>query len=137
MDDKFIDLEILTPFEIICQHKITYLRAPGIDGYFGVMAGHAPFITSLAIGEIKLELENGTKYFATSGGTIEVLPHKVTILAETAEDAHVIDVERAIYAKERAQRRLSEKLEDSDLQRARIALLKSINRLKISQKAKR
>lgn len=136
MEDKFFDIEILTPFEIIFQERIKHLRAPGIDGYFGVLAEHAPFITSLSIGEIKVDLGNSSKYFATSGGTIEVLPHKVTILVETAEDAHEIDVERAIYSKERAERRLSEKQHDCDLQRAEFALLKSTNRLKISQKVK-
>lgn len=134
MKEKYFKLEILTPFQIIYQDNVKHLRAPGNDGYFGILAGHAPFITTLAIGEIKVDLENETKYFATSGGIIEVLPHSATILVETAEEAGTIDIERAIYAKDRAGRRLVEKAPDIDLERSKRALLRAINRLKISKK---
>lgn len=136
MEDKFINLEIITPQKIIYQHQVKHIRLPGVDGYFGIMAGHAPFITSLVVGEIKVDLENDTKYFATSGGTVEVLPHTATVLVETAEEATEIDVERAIYAKERAQRRLGEKVPGMNIERAKDAWFKAINRIKIAKKIK-
>jgi len=134
MEYKFFDLEIITPFQIIYQQKVKHIRIPGTEGYFGIMANHAPFITSLKIGEIKVNLEHETKYFATSGGIVEVLPYKTTVLVETAEEAIQIDVERAIYAKERAQRRLTEKVPGTDIERAKDAWFKAVNRLKIAKK---
>lgn len=135
MEVKFFDLEIITPFQIIYQQKVKHIRLPGTEGYFGVMANHAPFVTSLRIGELKVDLENDTKFFATSGGIIEVLPHKTTVLVQTAEDATQIDIERAIYAKERARRRLAEKVPGTDIERAKDAWYRADNRLKISKKA--
>lgn len=135
MSEKYFDLEIITPFQIIYQEKVKHIRVPGTEGYFGILANHAPFVTSLKIGEIKVDLENETKYFATSGGTVEVLPNKTTVLVETAEEATQIDVERAIYAKERAQRRLAEKVPGADLERAKDAWYRAVNRLKVSKKA--
>lgn len=135
--DKLFDLEIITPLKVLYKAKIKHVRLPGSEGYFGVLAGHEPFVTTLTTGEIKIDLENGeTKYFAATGGMVEVLPNMTTILVESAEEAGEIDVERAIYAKERAERRLTEKPEDVDLDRAKLALERAINRIKISEKAK-
>ena len=136
MDDKFFNLEIITPQKIIYQQQVKHIRLPGVDGYFGILTGHAPFITSLAIGEIKVDLENDTKFFATSGGVVEVLPQTTRVLVETAEEASKIDVERAIYAKERAKRRLTERVPGTDLERAKDAWYKALNRLKIAKKTK-
>ena len=134
---KVFDLEIITPLEILYKSMVRHIRVPGTEGYFGILAGHTPFVTTLAPGEIKVDLENGeTKYFATSGGIVEVLPEMTKVLVETAEDASEINVERAIYAKERAERRISEKSPDVDIKRAKIALAKAINRIRISRKAK-
>lgn len=134
MDAKFFDLEIITPFQIIYQHKVKHVRLPGTEGYFGIMANHAPFVTSLRIGELKVDLEDETKFFASSGGIVEVLPHKTTVLVETAEEASEIDIERAIYARDRAQRRLTEKVPGTDIERAKDAWFRADNRLKISKK---
>jgi len=135
--DKLFDLEIITPHKVLYKAKIRHVRLPGSEGYFGVLAGHEPFVTTLTTGEIKIDLENGeTKYFAATGGMVEVLPNITTILVESAEEASEIDVERAIYAKERAERRLIEKPEDVDLERAKHALERAINRLKVSEKTK-
>ncbi len=135
--EKIFDLEIITPLSVLYQAKVKHIRLPGTEGYFGVLAGHEPFVTTLATGEIKIDLENKqTKYYATSGGIVEVLPAKTTILVETAEEATDIDLERAIYAKERAERRLAEKALNVDVERARLALAKAINRIKIFKKIK-
>lgn len=134
MEDKYFKLEIITPFQIIYQQQVKHIRMPGTEGYFGVLAGHAPFITTLRTGEIKVDLEHDTKYFATSGGTVEVLPHSVTVLVETAEEASQIDVARALAAKGRAEKRLKEKSPDTDLERAKAALLRAINRIGVAQR---
>lgn len=134
MNDKYFKLEIITPFQIIYQHQVKHVRMPGTEGYFGVLAGHAPFITTLRTGEIKVDLEHETKYFATSGGTVEVLPHSVTVLVETAEEASQIDVTRALSARDRAQKRLKEKSPETDLERAKAALLRAVNRIGVAQK---
>jgi len=136
MEPKFFNLEIITPQKIIYQQQVKHIRLAGTDGYFGIMAGHAPFITSLAIGEIKVDLEHDTKYFATSGGVVEVLPHKTTVLVETAEEASQIDIERAIYAKDRARRRLTERVPGTDLERAKDAWYRAVNRIRVARKAK-
>jgi len=136
MEAKFFNLEIITPQKIIYQRQVKHIRLPGVDGSFGIMAGHAPFITSLAIGEVKVDLENETKFFAASGGVVEVLPHKTSVLVETAEDASQIDIERAIYAKDRAKRRLTERVPGTDLERARDAWYRAVNRLRIARKVK-
>lgn len=135
--DKVFDLEIISPIGVLYREKIKHIKIPGAEGYFGILAGHEPFVTTLATGEIKIDLENNkTKYFATSGGIVEVLPNVTTILVETAEEAAEIDIERAIFAKERAARRLTEKALDADLERAKFALAKAINRIKVSKKIK-
>ena len=135
MEEKLFDLEIITPFKIIYQQKVKHIRLPGTEGYIGIMANHAPLVTTLKVGEIKVDLENETKYFATSGGTVEVLPQKTTVLVESAEEATQIDVERAIYAKERAQRRMAEKVPGTDIKRAKDAWFRAENRLKVAKKA--
>ena len=135
--EKTFDLEIITPFNIIYQSKVKHIRMPGIEGYFGILAGHAPLVTTLGTGEIKVDLVNNeTKYFATSGGTVEVLPGVTTVLVETAEEATQINVERAIYSKERTDRRITEKTPDINIERAKSALVKAINRIRITRKAK-
>lgn len=136
MEAKFFNLEIITPQKIIYQCEVKHIRLPGVDGYLGIKAGHAPFITSLAVGEIKADLAYETKIFATSGGIVEVLPHKTSVLVETAEDASQIDIERAIYAKDRAKRRMAERVPGTDLERAKDAWYRAVNRLKIAHKLK-
>ena len=135
MKEKLFDLEIITPLKIIYQHQVKYIRLPGAEGYIGIMANHAPLVTTLRIGEIKIDQGDETKYFATSGGTVEVLPHKTTVLVETAEEATQIDVERAIYAKERAKRRMTEKVPGTEIERAKDAWFRAENRLKVAKKA--
>ncbi len=133
--EKIFDLEIVTPLKTLFKHKVKHVRMPGVEGYFGILANHEPFITSLKTGEIKIELDNAqTKYFATSGGIVEVLPSITTVLVQTAEEAAEIEVERAIYAKERAARRLTTPTPDVNIERAKLALEKAINRIKVSKK---
>jgi len=134
MPPKRFKLEIVTPFRVVFSGEVNALVAPGIEGYFGVLPGHTPFLTALRVGEIKVTINNTERYFATSGGFAEVLTDTVTVLAETAEAATEIDVKRAMEAKARAERRLQEKV-GWDLDRARAALMRALNRLSVAQKA--
>ena len=128
---EYFSLTIVTPSGTRQEFDVRHMRAPGTKGYFGVLCDHLPFITSLRIGEIELDTKDGKKYWATSGGFAEVLGDHVTILAETAEPAEQIDVERAESSKQRAIKRLKEDSLDIDFERSRLALLRAINRLKI------
>lgn len=125
-------LEVVTPDGPVFARSVTSLRAPGVDGQFGVLANHAPFMTSLDMGSIEAKDEQDTYILATSGGFIEVLLQKATILAETAELRENIDVERAKTAAERAQQRIARQSVDIDITRAELALAKAINRLKVA-----
>jgi len=134
---KEFDLEIISPSKVLYESKVTHIRVPADQGYLGILAGHTPFVTTLRPGEIKIDMQNNeSKYFATSGGIVEVLPQKTMVLVETAEEAVEIDIERAIYSKERAERRLKEKTPETDMERAKAALAKADNRIKIYKKIK-
>ena len=135
--EKVFELEIITPLEVLYKAEVKRIRVPGVEGYFGILAGHTPFVTTLRTGEIKVDLQNeSAKYFSTSGGIVEVLPQKTMVLVETAEDALEIDVKRAMNAKERAEKRLAEKAVETDIDRAKMALAKADNRIKIYKKVK-
>jgi len=130
-----IQLEIVTPDRIVVQEEVDIVVAPGADGEFGVLANHIPFLTSLNIGEMYYRKGNETQHLALNGGYAEVLPDKVTILAEAAEKARDIDVDRARRAKERAEERLRKaKSEGLDHARAEAALKRAILRLKVAER---
>src|SRR5262245_10300587 len=100
-----IQLEIVTPDRMIVSDTAEEIQIPGKGRYLGSLPGHAPVITEIAVGEISYRKANETKHIAVAWGFAEVLPEKVTILAETAERAADIDVQRAEAAKERAEAR--------------------------------
>jgi F-type H+-transporting ATPase subunit epsilon len=101
-------LELVTPERLMFSEQVQAVRAPGIDGSFGVLAHHAPLLTELTTGMIKVTLSNGGEEFiATTGGFMQVSRDKVIILADTAELATEIDVERARLALERARQMLA------------------------------
>ncbi len=136
MKEKFFDLEIVTPLQILYHEKVKHVRLPGTEGYLGILAGHAPLVTTLKIGEIKVDLEKETKYFATSGGIAEVLPFSTTILVETAEEASQIDLKRALASRKRAKEQIKSKLNEIDRQQAQESLKKAENRLSIAKHLK-
>src|SRR5438270_12292005 len=98
-----IQLEIVTPERLVVNTTAEEIQIPGKSGYLGVLPGHAPLITELSVGGISYRKGSDTKRLAVAWGFAEVLPTKVTILAETAERAEEIDVARAQKAKEQAQ----------------------------------
>jgi F-type H+-transporting ATPase subunit epsilon len=129
---KTYQLSIITPTRIAFDGDVIHVRAPGLTGSFGVLAQHISMLAALDIGAIRIDMKSGGKIFATSGGYTEILDDKMTILAETAEEASEIDIDRAFRARDRAMKRLQEKEVGCDLDRARLALLRALNRLQIS-----
>ncbi len=126
-------LEIVTPEKTVYSGEVEQFRAPGTEGGFGVLAGHHPMLASLRIGELVFsEGEQGPKSVAISGGFAEVQRDRVTVLAETAEFAQDIDVNRAEAARERAREILTRKRDQQiDEARATLALARAVNRLRI------
>lgn len=129
MADTF-QLEIVTPEKKVVETAAEEVQIPGKNGYLGVLPGHAPLITELAVGEIKYRA-NGEQRLAVAWGFAEVLPDKVTILAETAERPEEIDVERARRAKQRAEHRLTSGDTNVDVERSLDALKKAETRLEV------
>ena len=126
-------LDIVTPDGLVFSEPIEHLRAPGVEGSFGVLVGHTPFMTSLAIGEVDVTQSGKVRPLATSGGFIEVNPDRTVILAETAEFAGDIDIERAKAARKRAEDRLRGKHPDTDPIRAEVGLKRAINRIRVAK----
>lgn len=131
MADVF-QLEIVTPEKLVVKEAVEEAQIPGKNGYLGVLPGHAPLITELAVGEIAYKSGSGTHYLAVAWGFAEVLPDKVTVLAETAERAYEIDVKRAQAAKQRAEERLKSGKTEIDYSRAENALQRADNRIDVA-----
>jgi F-type H+-transporting ATPase subunit epsilon len=130
-------LEVVTPERLVLSVEVDEISAPGALGYFGVLPGHTPFLTTLGVGEVGYRIGNQWEYLAITWGYAEVLPNKVTILTETAEMAEEIDIERAERAKRRAEERLREwstAVADIDFERASTALQRALLRLQVAQK---
>ena len=136
MAEKSIKIEIVTPTREVFSDTCSAFFAPGAFGLFEILFNHAPYIVTLEIGELRVIKGAEVKYFSTSGGYCEVLKNKIIVLAETAESSDEIDQERALEAKERAEKRLKSRKPGVDFDRARLALFKAINRLKIAGKGR-
>jgi len=137
MSDTF-QLEIVTPEKKVVDTAAEEVQIPGKNGYLGILPGHAPLITELAVGEITFREKSGSneQRLAVAWGFAEVLPGKVTVLAETAERPSEIDVERARKAKERAEQRLAGGDTAVDVDRALDALQRAESRLKVASESK-
>ena len=123
-------LEIVTPDRLLVSEPASEAQIPGSNGYLGILPGHAPLITELSVGEITYKSGGKTERIAVAWGFAEVLPDKVTVIADTAELASEIDVQRAQESKKRAEERLRETTTETDFERAAIALQRAENRLK-------
>jgi F-type H+-transporting ATPase subunit epsilon len=133
MAEKAFTLEIVTPKRVVFSGEVTSFSAPGVVGGFQVLKNHAPLLSSIAVGEVKLiDISGIESHYATSGGVVEVHDNKVIMLAETAERSDEIDVIRAQAARDRARKLLAEKKTEVDFDRARIALFRALNRLKVA-----
>src|SRR5574337_1273820 len=112
-----IQLEIVTPERRVVQDTVMEVQIPGKNGYLGILPGHAPLITELDVGEISYRRGQKTHYLAVAWGFAEVLPDRVIILAETAERAEEIDVDRARAKKAGVEADLKAMRPDYDLQK--------------------
>jgi len=130
MAEKILTMEVVTPERYVIKTQADSIVVPAAEGYLGVLPNHAPLITSLRIGVVRYSLKGQEKKMAISGGFMEVADNVVTILADTAELAEEIDVDRAIAAKERALQRLRERKENLDYARAQLSLQRAMARLK-------
>ena len=132
---EVFQLEIVTPEKRVIETKTAEeVQIPGRNGYLGILPGHAPLITELAVGDISYRENAAEQRLAVAWGFAEVLPDKVTILAETAERPSEIDVERARKAKERAEQRLTSGDTGVDVARALDALQRAQARLDVAAK---
>ena len=127
-----LTLEIVTPDRSIAHGKVDEVVVPGAEGSFGVVPGHTPLLSTLSVGEVEYRRGDETSYVAVSFGFAEVLPDRVTILAQIAEASDEIDVTRAEAAVKRARERLERPLAELDYERARLSLLKSLVRLQVA-----
>ncbi|HEY1272914.1 MAG TPA: F0F1 ATP synthase subunit epsilon [Terriglobales bacterium] len=133
MADTF-QLEIVTPEKLVIKDVAEEMQIPGKNGYLGILPGHAPLITELAVGEIVYRNEGNSHHLCVAWGFAEVLPDKVTILAETAEKGAEIDVKRAQEARQRAEQHLHSSDPETDFPRAQSALERAETRLRVAEK---
>ena len=133
---KEINVEIVTPAKSAYSGKAKSVTVPGAAGSFQILFNHAPIISSLDIGVIKIEeIDGKILVFASSGGTVEVLENHVLLLVESIETPKEINVKRAEEAQLRAKERLSINYKEKvDIARAEAALKRAVNRLKITEK---
>lgn len=134
---RHLTLEFVTPERAIVHEDVDEVELPGEEGFFGVLPGHAPLLAALKTGPMWYR-QGGEKRFAfLTSGFAEVLPDRVSVLAQVAERAEDIDTQRAEAAKRRAEERLSRTaVVDLDTERARIALLRAIIRLQVARQSR-
>ncbi len=126
---KSFHLEIVTPDRALLSEEVVSIIAPGVEGYLGVLANHAPLVTELSVGVLRIRYPDDTEEnVAVSGGFMEVANNRVLVLADAAERPQDIDIQRAKEALIRARRRLQDPTMDRE--RARAALERAINRLR-------
>ena len=125
-------LEIVTPIKIFDEGQVEYVRCPGLDGSFGVLANHREAIIAIGVGEIKVTKNGKDHFLATSGGFAEITKEKVELLLESYEQAEEIDTSRAEAALKRAEeRKLSEEIDST---RNNASLQRAVNRIKVSKR---
>jgi F-type H+-transporting ATPase subunit epsilon len=131
-----IQLQIVSADRSLVNERVDEVEIPGAEGYFGVLPGHTPLLALLGAGELWYRQGQEKHYLSLAFGFAEVQPDRVTILAEIAERAEEIDLTRAEAARKRAEQRLASPSVDSDAERARLALLKSLIRIQVGTRSR-
>jgi F-type H+-transporting ATPase subunit epsilon len=130
--------EVVSAERLLFSQDVDEILAPGVNGQLGILPSHAPLITALQSGELVVRWDDQEESFAIGGGFLEVLHDKATILADSAERADEIDIERATAAKARAEERLAQRsVEDFDYARAEASLRRALARLRAAEHARR
>jgi F-type H+-transporting ATPase subunit epsilon len=124
-------LEIVTPERQVLIEKVDEVVLPSVEGYMGVLPGHAPLLAQMDIGEVSYRVGNKRHYLAVSGGFVEVLRESVSILATTCERAEEIDLERAQKSKKRAEEALKPDIADMEFSRAEARLRRALCRIQV------
>lgn len=135
-----IHLEVVTPTGPIISDDVDIVTAPGYGGEFGVLANHAPFLSTIKIGTLSFKKDKQIRHLMVSGGFTEVSNNKITFLVESAEYGHDIDVDRAMRAKERAEKRLAQAAQQTEKinrARAEAALQRALARLRAAEQARK
>jgi F-type H+-transporting ATPase subunit epsilon len=134
MAERKLRCDIITPEKIVYSGEVDMVIAPGIEGELGILPLHIPLISVLKVGELRLKIGKKQEHMALAGGYLEVREDKVIVLADSAESAEHIDVERARRAKERAESLLTQSSKEKQLEftRAQGDLERALNRLRIA-----
>jgi F-type H+-transporting ATPase subunit epsilon len=128
-------LEIVTPEKLAYSEEVDAVTLPGVEGELGVLPHHAPLLTTLGIGELKIRKGGQEDYFAIVGGFLQVRPDRVVVMAETADMASEIDLQRAEEARREAERALEAGFhEPADLARARAALQSALLKIQVAER---
>ncbi len=128
-----LSLEIITAERVVYSADVEMLVAPGVEGQLGILPSHAPLMTVLTQGELVVRVGGEETHMAVAGGFLEVRPDKVVVLADAAERAEEIDVDREEAARKRAEERLKSAEPGMDLEKAEAALRRSLARLKVAE----
>ena len=133
-----LQLEIVTPERLAYSDEVDEVVCPGIEGELGILPHHAPLLTTLGFGELKIRKGAEEEFFAIAGGFLQVRPDRVVVMAETAEMGTEIDLQRAQRAREEAERTLEASyLEPADLARARAGLQNALLRIRVAERRRR
>lgn len=133
MADK-INLEIITPERKVLSEAVEEVIVPGLEGELGILPQHTPLISQLKTGVLTYRQGNEKRSVHVSGGFVEVLPERVSVLSDVAERPEEIDLARAQRARERAEKRLSSLGEDIDFRRAELKLQRALIRIQLASK---
>ena len=127
-----LDLTVVTPEQALIHEEVDEVQVPGLNGYLGLLPGHAPLFSELAIGELSYTREGQKNSIALAKGFVEISNDKVRVLADVAEPAADIDVERASDARSRAEELISKGGDDVDYPRAQDALQRAAVRIAVA-----
>ncbi len=131
---KTLKVNIVTPDGPVYDSEVEMVSTKAQSGELGILPGHIPMVAPLQIGAVRLKKGGNTELVAVSGGFLEVRPEQVTILAQSAESAEAIDVQRAKEAKGRAEDRMQAQQDDVDFRRAELSLKRAMNRINVSER---
>ena len=131
-------LEIVTPERLVFSEEVDAVTLPGSEGELGVLPHHAPLVSTLGIGELRIRRGAEEELFAIAGGFLQVRPDKVVVMAETADMSSEIDIETAREARREAERALAEGFDEpADLARARASLQRALIRIRVAERRRR
>ncbi len=128
-----VPFEVVTPDRVVLTIDVDMVSLRGGGGEIGILPRHIPLSTTVRPGVVKVKLPEGEDYVAVTSGFLQVVPDKITLLVETAEVGSLIDIDRAMRARERAEKRIAEHANEADLLRAEAALQRALNRLEAAE----